>query len=335
MSVVIPVHNPDGSLQRLVEGIDAQARAQECIVALVVSDDGSPMSAVQSCLAILDTGAVDLQVVRSNTNRGPGAARNLGLAEVRTPWVVFMDADMVPGPGWLGRLLELAADPDAPDGVEGRVEVPLADRATPFTHATDLSGPGGAGNVAYRTEVLRAQGGFDERYFDARRGLHFREDTALHFAMVAAGRRVEWRSDIVAIHPPLPASYIGPVRLARRYYFDPLLSREHGQAFSAMTRARSFGGISLRRARHDFAVLEATGLILSVGGVLLGRRRVRHLGLAAVVVAWPANAAALAWKRQVRPRDAPALAAIALVAPMVYLWHHTRGVIAFRHRPHY
>src|SRR5262249_17957024 len=42
---------------------------------------------------------------------GAGAARNTGLAAVRTPLVAFVDSDCVPGPGWLSPLLRHFADP--------------------------------------------------------------------------------------------------------------------------------------------------------------------------------------------------------------------------------
>ena len=143
---------------------------------VVVADDSSepPLE--------LDVGRVDgleLRVVRANTNRGPGATRNLGLAQVDTSWVAFLDADMLPGPAWVERLRAIARD-DNFDGVEGRVDLPPKTKPTPFTHTTEFRLAGthhGAGNVAFRTEVLRDAGGFDERFFDARRKLHFREDT--------------------------------------------------------------------------------------------------------------------------------------------------------------
>lgn len=333
LTVIVPAHNPGSALARLLRAIDAQAAGRT--VPVIVSDDGSSPKTVSEGMTPLSTLTLDVRVVRNENNLGPGAARNRGLAEVHTPWVAFIDADMLPGDGWLDGLLGLAAESDGPDGIEGRVVIPDENRATPFTHATDLSGPGGAGNIAYRTEVLRAEGGFDERYFDRRRRIHFREDTALHFRMVTSGRRVAWRPDIVAVHPPLAASYLTPLRLARRYYFDPMLSKDHPDLFRTMTRSRSVAGLSLRRAKHDFAVTQAASLVILSAGALTRRRRIQRIGIVGLAAAWPANIASLAWKRHVRMSDLPALLAMALVAPLVYLWHHTRGVIAFRHRPRY
>src|SRR5207245_10976901 len=48
---------------------------------------------------------------RRDRGGGAGAARNTGLAAVRTPLVAFVDSDCVPGPGWLAPLLRHFADP--------------------------------------------------------------------------------------------------------------------------------------------------------------------------------------------------------------------------------
>ena len=53
-----------------------------------------------------------VRVIRRAAQGGPGAARNTGLAEVTTPLVAFVDADCVPVPGWLDRLLPHLDDPD-------------------------------------------------------------------------------------------------------------------------------------------------------------------------------------------------------------------------------
>ena len=120
--------------------------------------------------------------------------------------------------------------------VEGPVELPDTGPATPFTHLTEFASGGErhlGGNVVYRAERLRAIGGYDERYYDPRRKLHFREDTDLHFRLDAAALTIEFDPELVISHPAHPASFSTPMRLARRYYFDPLLSREHPDAFRA------------------------------------------------------------------------------------------------------
>ena len=70
-----------------------------------------------------------VEVVRGPA-RGPAAARNAGWRAGAADWVVFLDDDVVPEPGWRAALAAdlAAAGPDV-GGVQGRIVVPLpADR---------------------------------------------------------------------------------------------------------------------------------------------------------------------------------------------------------------
>ena len=74
---------------------------------LIVVDDGStePEPLRRS------VEAAGGRVLRHAASRGPAAARNAGLGAARTPFVVFLDSDVVPEPGWLEPLLAHLADP--------------------------------------------------------------------------------------------------------------------------------------------------------------------------------------------------------------------------------
>lgn len=332
VTVAIPAHGHPEAVLDLLRALAEQSASGERL-SVVVSDDASP----QPLADVLCPGcpdALELRVVRDERNGGPGAARNRALAEVGTEWVAFIDADELPAPGWLDRLLELVSEPGGADVIVGRVEIPSA--AGPFEHATEANAEEQqyvAGNVAFRTAQLRADGGFDERFYDPARRLHFREDAELRFRLEAAGRRVTYAPDLVVVHPPLAASLLGPARLARRYYFDPLLSREHPERFREFVRSRRAGPVGLRRARHDAALAFAAGGLLALGGLATGSRPAARGGLVVLVAGWAANFAALGWNKRMRARHVVPLAGLAAVTPLVYLWHFYRGVIAFRHHP--
>ncbi|MEU6699209.1 mycofactocin biosynthesis glycosyltransferase MftF [Pseudonocardia sp. NPDC046786] len=74
---------------------------------LIVVDDGStePEPLRRS------VEAAGGRLLRHAASRGPAAARNAGLGAARTPFVVFLDSDVVPEPGWLEPLLAHLADP--------------------------------------------------------------------------------------------------------------------------------------------------------------------------------------------------------------------------------
>ena len=74
---------------------------------VIVVDDGS----VDAGAIARAAAAAGARLLRRDRSGGPGAARNTGLAAVRTPLVAFVDSDCVPGPGWLLPLLQHFADP--------------------------------------------------------------------------------------------------------------------------------------------------------------------------------------------------------------------------------
>ncbi|MDN5920124.1 MAG: mycofactocin biosynthesis glycosyltransferase MftF [Pseudonocardia sp.] len=99
VTVVVPVKGR--SLYRLLGTLPAN------LGGLVVVDDGSddPRTVADGVSA---AGGL---VLRHERSRGPAAARNAGLAAADTAFVVFLDSDVVPEPGWLAPLLAHAADP--------------------------------------------------------------------------------------------------------------------------------------------------------------------------------------------------------------------------------
>ena len=331
MTIAVPAHGDAPGLLRLLDGLAEQVAGEPLPVVIV--DDASPQP-LEPLLRAPE--GLDLRVVRSEANGGPGAARNRALAAATTPWIAYLDADERPAPGYLARLEALARDEATADLVSGQVVIGA--RPGAFEHATAIAtteGQYGAGNLLIRAAVLRAEGGFDERFFDAARGLHFREDAELHFRFAARGRTIAYDPELVVEHPPLPPQRWGPVRLARRYYFDPLLAREHPERFRRLSQDRRLGPFSLRRARHDAALGFCAALAVTATGLLLRRRSLATAGAVSAAGGWAANLAALVLGRRVRAQDVPLLLAVAAAMPVSYTWHFLRGVAAFRHWPRF
>jgi GT2 family glycosyltransferase len=333
VTVVVPAYGHADLLRHLLAALAEQAASDPAEpLHVVVGDDASPEPLAAG---LPSYPALQLEIVRHERNGGPGAARNLALGSVRTPWVAFLDADTVPAPGWLDAL-ERVVSADRLDVVEGPVEIP--GEATPFTHATEAQDPGTnhvSCNLAVRAETLRRVGGFDERFYDPARRLHFREDTDLFFRLEDAGCVVGWEPELVVRHPPLPASLLSPLRLSRRYHFDPLLARKHPRRFSEFVRRRKLGPITLRAARHDAALVAVGGALGVGGGLLAGSRTTAALGGVAAATGWAGTACGLAWGRKVRAADVAPLALVSALVPWVYTWHYYRGVVRFRHRPRF
>jgi GT2 family glycosyltransferase len=111
--------------------------------------------------------------VLSQSNQGPAAARNRGIAQAEAPCIAFTDDDCVPEPGWLAALLAAwTGDADCA-GLGGRT---LRLEAHPLARYIDYIGslqpsrhPEGhlnyvvTCNALFRRDALQAVGGFDTR----------------------------------------------------------------------------------------------------------------------------------------------------------------------------
>ena len=193
VTVVVPAHGPlpDGFL-------DALGDLQTVIV-----DDASPTP-----LRVMPR--LRTTLLRHDTNRGPGAARNTGLAAVTTPLVAFVDTDVTLPPGWLEPLLNHFADDrvalvaprvaSAPGdswiaGFEQRHSpLDLGDEPARIAAGTRVSYVPAAALVC-RAGVVRAVGGFDA-------GLRFGEDVDLVWRLADAGHRSRYEPASVVLHSP-------------------------------------------------------------------------------------------------------------------------------------
>lgn len=111
VAIIIPHYNDVARLERCLEALMPQVGAD---VEVVVADNAS---------------TADLGPVRARwpgvrivvePRKGAGPARNAGVAATEAPWLMFIDADCVPAPGWLARGRAIA---DAGAVIGGRVDV--------------------------------------------------------------------------------------------------------------------------------------------------------------------------------------------------------------------
>jgi len=196
-SVIIPVHNRKPELQACLSALAAQDFPLNQFE-VIVCDDGS----TEDFSEVLDEARqrqLQIRYVRQ-LNKGPAAARNLGIKHAKAEIVAMTDSDTLPDVSWLRKLIEaLDADPNAV-GVEGRV---FADNPAEFAPLGE--GPenqsGGVYltcNMAYRRKVLFDIGGFDETFlFPAY------EDVELAARAIQRGK-ILWQPAAVITHPQRP-----------------------------------------------------------------------------------------------------------------------------------
>lgn len=198
LTVVVPVYERATPLDRLLRSLPPG------LGGVIVVDDASPRPA--PIAAVTARRGAELVVLPENA--GPAAARNAGLARVRTPFVAFVDSDVTVEPDAFDTMLRHLAGPTvalvAPR-VEGmpephptwitryentRSSLDLGrDRATvrPRSRVSWVSSTCLVGRVAALGD------GFDER-------LRAAEDVDLVWRLVAAGHRVEYEPAAVVHH---------------------------------------------------------------------------------------------------------------------------------------
>jgi GT2 family glycosyltransferase len=220
----------------------ADIAAPEGGVEIVVVDDGSDAAHVRSVEKVVAsiTGA---RLVRQ-PNRGPGAARNRGVAETSAPLVVFIDDDCTPAThDWLLRLVAPFGEDGAPGGVGGRVvPAPPTNWVSRFLAVTEYSSGlqpifenAATANACYRRDVLDELNGFDERFRHPGG-----DDPDLSARARAAGHRLVFAADAVVEHSELESygDFMG--HMYRRGVGEARLAAKQGRKTHVAMRATLF-----------------------------------------------------------------------------------------------
>jgi mycofactocin glycosyltransferase len=198
VTVVIPVRNNTSGVRRLVSSLRG--------LRVVVVDDGSACPIEPEDFI----GAhCDIDVLRHPRSKGPGAARNTGLAACTTDFVAFLDSDVAPRRGWLEALLGHFCDPTvalvAPriiglsqsENAVARYEavhssLDLGQREAPvLPHSTVSYVPSAA--IICRRSAIHDVGGFDET-------LQSGEDVDLCWRLIEAGARLRYEPIALVAH---------------------------------------------------------------------------------------------------------------------------------------
>jgi GT2 family glycosyltransferase len=201
ISVVVLTYNRAEDLARVLRNLHAFAQSP----AVVVVDNGSIQGTVQAVLQDFP----HVRCVRSDVNLG-AAGRNLGVAQVRTPFVAFCDDDTWWAPGALRRAADILRDFPAVDVLAARVLVDDTQTIDPTcvrmaaspTSGAGLPGPAlvafMAGAAVMRTAAFRAAGGYEPRLFLGA------EELLLALDVLTAGGAISYTPDVIIHHHPSP-----------------------------------------------------------------------------------------------------------------------------------
>ena len=209
-SLIVPVYNQVAHTLACLRALAEHPPLAACEILVV--DDGSS-DQTQAWMGQVE----GLHFHRRAQNGGFIAACNDGAAQARGEFLVFLNNDTVPQPGWLDALLDtFSAQPEAglvgaqllyPDGRlqeaggvvfsdgsawnYGRFESPEDPRYASLRDADYCSGAA----IAISRALFESLGGFDTRYAPA-----YYEDTDLAFSVRAAGKRVLYQPASRVVH---------------------------------------------------------------------------------------------------------------------------------------
>lgn len=308
-SVVVPTRGEEAKLLPLLDALARQTLPRDRFEIRVAFDGVEPTAAVRERLRVLGAFAVAIP-----GRRGPGAARNAGAREARGAWLAFTEDDCLPAADWLaGAALRIERDP-AVAAIEGETVTPKGrpvrrrDGAEPTFIPT---------NLFVTRALFERVGGYCEHYFDAARGIYFREDSDFGFTLEAAGAIVVLEPSARVTHPQEHAGFLDPIRWAQRYEMDPLLERRHPDRFRDRIEVARLGPFLLRRP-----FLRTCWALLLTLAAAAGSASLREEGLAAAWLGVAALAFAALWSKW---RFNPLRLPILPLVPFVLLMALTRG----------
>jgi deazaflavin-dependent oxidoreductase (nitroreductase family) len=208
ISVVIPVHNGARFLSGAVASVLGQKYPP---LEIIVVDDGS----TDHLELAIENLPVEVKRIRQ-PQRGPAAARNIGITLASGEFLAFLDVDDLWPPGMLAELLGCMVDPEC-EVAAGWAQMAVYDEAdgvtTPFG-IPEESFPHHIGAGLYRRSVFEAVGLFDPR-------MRYAED-------------IDWF-----------ARFRESGRTVRRLPLPTLIRRRHG---TNMTNGRDVVGLGVVRA---------------------------------------------------------------------------------------
>ena len=296
LTCVIPVRDRADQLDRLLNRLNKAVRV------IVVDDASVDPERVAEVAARHGADFIPL-----GHNVGPAAARNTGLREVTTPYVVFIDSDVVIDPDALRSLVRHLHDPKvalvAPrirglgseDSWIGRYEAARSsldlgpDSALVRPHSTIAWVPSAV--IVARVDALGD--GFDAT-------MRVGEDVDLAWRLDAEGWRVRYDADVVARH-------------------------EHRTSLTAWLRRKAFYGtgaasLAVRHgAKVTPAVLTPIGAATAVAVVAQRRWSVPAIGLMSGITAWRLARALNSGEHPMR--TASELTALGLSANLAQVMH--------------
>ena len=111
IGLYIPCFNAENYIGDVLKGVFKQSLLPDKVI---VIDDSSTDKTAQTASSF------PVKVIRHKKNKGLAAARNTAIRNINTEFIASLDADCVPGPGWLEKLMKRLDSPEIA-GTGGRL----------------------------------------------------------------------------------------------------------------------------------------------------------------------------------------------------------------------
>lgn len=219
-SVVIPVYNRADLLRTVLTNLETQSISPRNFEVLVC-DDGSTESLAE---VVEDFRATLPQLSHlRQQNRGPAAARNLGIVHARSDVILFLDSDVVPGTSVVEGLTSALQSHPEWQGAEAKLLPTGGDESCGWdAPRSDNGGHYHTAGIAYRKAVLVAVGGLDENFSRAAC-----EDVELAVQVLQHGP-IGFVPEAVVYHPRRRRTFASCWRGRRNWRYVQMLARRYG-----------------------------------------------------------------------------------------------------------
>jgi cellulose synthase/poly-beta-1,6-N-acetylglucosamine synthase-like glycosyltransferase len=301
VSVVVAVLNRKEEVARCIGALMGQAYPN---YEVLVVDGGSK----DGTWEFLQKEAKRMKKLAALQDLRPGRnpARNTGIARAKGKFILFVDSDCIPEKGWISEMLK----PFKNGKVGGVIGTTIADRKGLFWYHMENRYLQFIGhNNAYRTELVRKLGGFDERFRTAK------EDTDLSFRVMKAGWEVVYQPSAKMTHTSRRAPVTFRLRNQRHFVYDGLLRAKHPDLYGKYFRYTDYRNTAIATA----CLVVCTALL-----------PVFPLLPAAVAVAYISAALSKLLKADGTLKEKAGFLLLAWLIPVARFYHFTRGFIKFR-----
>jgi len=251
VSVVVPTVDREAQLGRALQAIACAARRIDEPAEAIVVDDSFPAARERATEWTVDGLRVRRIFSVDAGQKGPAAARNLGVAAARFDLIAFTDDDARCDLDWLAQGTRPLRANGALAGVEGAVRLDPAEPVDPVRSRLVTNGSGGAfmtASLFVRRDAVAAVGGFRPLLEgDPRWAIPYREDSDLALRVIREVGPIPFEPRAVVFHPPESIDLHRLIRLARYFVVDGAYLRLHPEAVQPVLR-QPFARLRIRMA---------------------------------------------------------------------------------------